>query len=62
MYDTFAFITSTYTTYVIFGVFPSSLAFKYGKRKIVVVRREAARREGMFVSGGTAAHILNIGI
>jgi hypothetical protein len=48
--------------YVIFGIFPSSLAFKYVKQKFVAVRREAARREGMFVSGSTAARILNIGI
>jgi len=48
--------------YVISGVFPSSLVVKSGKRKIVAVRREAARREVMFVSGGTVPRILNIRI
>jgi len=40
--------------HVIFGVFLSSLVFKYGKRKIVTMRRETACREAMFVSGSTA--------
>jgi hypothetical protein len=48
--------------YVIFGVFPSSVFFKYGRRKIVAVRRDAARLEGMFVSGGTAPRIFSMGI
>ena len=48
--------------HLIFGVFLSSLVFKYGKRKIVTGRREAACREVMFVSGSTTRHILNTGI
>jgi hypothetical protein len=48
--------------HVISGIVPSSLVFKYGKRKIVAVRREASCREGMFVSGGRVPRILNIRI
>jgi len=40
--------------HIIFGIFPSSLVFKYGKRKIVAMRRAAARHEGVLGSGGTA--------
>jgi hypothetical protein len=48
--------------HVIFGILLSSLVFKYGKRKIVAMRREAAQCEGMFVRGDTSRRILNSGI